>query len=53
LPIVPPAGSGLTPTHPIYIPVYPTHPIANVPTWEEIKSFIFGNLPPATQPVKK
>lgn len=45
LPIVPPADSGLSPEHPIYIPVYPGHPIANVPTWEEIKDFILGQPP--------
>jgi hypothetical protein len=55
IPIQPPPDSGLSPEHPIYIPVYPEHPIANVPTWEEIKGFIFGNLPPGPdqpQPVR-
>jgi hypothetical protein len=46
IPITPPPDSGLAPEHPIYIPVSPSHPIANVPTWEEIKGFIFGNVPP-------
>jgi hypothetical protein len=50
LPITPPADSGLAPEQPIYIPVYPSHPIANVPTWEEIKEFIFGNVPARPHP---
>jgi len=56
IPIKPPPDSGLAPEHPIYFPVYPDHPIANVPTWQDIKDFIFGNVPqrphPET-PVKK
>ncbi len=46
IPITPPPDSGLSPEHPIYLPVYPSHPIAGVPTWEDIKKFLFGNLPP-------
>jgi hypothetical protein len=52
IPITPPPDSGLSPTHPIYIPVYPSHPIANVPTWDEIKDFIFGNVPARPHPEK-
>jgi hypothetical protein len=47
IPVQPPPDSGLAPEHPIYFPVYPDHPIANVPTWQDIKDFIFGNPPPA------
>jgi hypothetical protein len=50
LPVLPPADSGLSPEHPIYFPVYPSHPIANVPTWEDIKNFIFGNVPARPHP---
>jgi hypothetical protein len=52
LPITPPPDSGLSPEHPIYIPVYPSHPIANVPTWEDIKNFIFGQTPVRPHPEK-
>jgi hypothetical protein len=54
IPITPPPDSGLHPEHPIYVPVYPTHPIAPVPTWDDIKDFLTGNLPPARpHPEKK
>lgn len=60
IPITPPPESGLSPEHPIYIPVYPsqgpgfpTPPIALPPgtlTPEEkqkLQEFLTGNLPPA------
>jgi hypothetical protein len=47
IPITPPPDSGLSPEHPIYIPVYPAHPIELPnPDWQEIKEFLTGNLPP-------
>ena len=56
IPIDPPPGiPGLKPDHPIYIPVYPSHPIVLPPGTppnseeirEKIKAFLFGNLPPS------
>jgi hypothetical protein len=46
----------LAPTHPIYVPVYPAHPI--YPTdieaiKEAVKDFLFGNLPPSAGPQSK
>jgi hypothetical protein len=50
IPITPPPDSGLSPEHPIYVPVHPSHPISNVPTWDEIKDFLTGNLPGRPHP---
>jgi hypothetical protein len=50
IPIQPPPDSGLAPEQPVYFPVFPGNPIANVPTWLDIKNFIFGNPPQTPAP---
>jgi hypothetical protein len=50
IPIQPPPDSGLAPEQPVYFPVFPGNPIANVPTWQDIKNFIFGNPPQTPSP---
>ena len=67
IPITPPPDSGLSPEHPIYIPVQPPpgiwgggnmpivgHPIRLPLTDEQkekLKQFLTGNLPPSSGPV--
>jgi hypothetical protein len=63
IPVPPPPDSGLSPEHPIYIPVAPAHPIVLPPLdfWggddvltdeakEKLVAFLTGNLPPFSPP---